>query len=169
MIRNLMLILMIFAPTILGQELSIENGWKGIQVFKADRFQIENVLGKPSSTNDPIFTIYTIPEGNVLVVYSCNPCTQGVGGKSDYNVPPNTVIEYRVNLVNPVNLSELKWTRANYKIVRDPHRTDVYDYVDSENGVWITVYSDSGVEKVSSLWFRGSKSMGKTVSCTKSK
>jgi len=151
-----------------GQEQSIEDGWKGIKVFKTTRAIVEKLLGEPSPESGKVFTIYPHPEAHVSVIYSNSRCS-AVPNAATYDLEKGTVLEYMVNLRTPIPLADLKWKKDDYGGGPDKHRLGLHHYTNTDGSVWITTRMIDGKELVQGYWFNNTLEQRKSHSCEKKK
>ena len=143
-------------PKVFAQNTTIEDGWKNILPFVTKRDQVEEILGKPQPSTDKIYTVYPTPEGHVAVVYSEKPCSAAPGGKGEYKLEENTVLQYIVTPKTPSPFSELKWKKDHYEPAEDPHHLNVVVYFSRGDGIAITTGIIDGVRIVGQFRFYGS-------------
>jgi hypothetical protein len=132
----------------------IENGWKGIKVFKSTRSEVERLYGKPAEESGE--AIYRTEDGVIRVIYSSDKCKKASFGRGDFNVPPDTVLEYDVFLKKSIPLSELKWNKIDYERFEDPHILGLIHYGNLKAGIRFTTgLQDDKTEAVGTFSFEG--------------
>ncbi len=150
---------------IMGQELSLEDGWKNIKVLKTKRVVIEKLFGSPESPDDGNI-VYRTGEGNVVVIYSADPCTKTTFGRGDFNLEKDVVIQYQVYLRRPMPIARMKWNKELYKRVEEPHILNAYHIGSAEKGVsFSTLMEADGREYVTGLSYFHTKELGEKFRC----
>lgn len=141
---------------IFGQETCIESGWKGLKVFYTKRGEVERLLEKPFK--DEGETIYRTKDAIVSIVFSETPCTNATFGRGAYSVEKNTIIQYQVDLLQSIPLSELKWNKSDYERYEDPHMLGLIHYGNPKANLSFTTRSDKNkVEQVGGFRFYATK------------
>ncbi len=107
----LMVMVMLLAATFaLGQDKSIDKGWKNVELFESTRADVDKLLGKSTPWGD--VTMYGDKIESVWVFYSKGVCTASESAK--YKIEKDTVTGYRVYFFGSFPLSEAKWNQADY-------------------------------------------------------
>jgi hypothetical protein len=135
------------------QSAKIEDGWKGLRGLSTGKDRVDRKLGKPTPVDDKIWTVYSLPEAQVAVIYSSKPCCVAPGEKGDFEVPENTILEYIVSPKQRILLKELNWTPQRYKQILGAREPDIKNYENARDAVLITTSTDNGIETVASFTF----------------
>ena len=135
---NTVIVLLVLWVSLLGSP--IEKGWKGIEVFKSTRTDVEHHLGKPFE--DQGETWYRKEGVVVRVVYSTLACTPASYGRGRFNLPRETVINYSVAMGQGIPLSKLEWAKADYERWVNDHRPGQVEYFNSKAGVRFTTIAN---------------------------
>jgi hypothetical protein len=146
------IVVLILACAALHGQPSIEQGWKGLRLYKNSRADVERVLKQKGEKLEPGFTVYRTEEWNVLVRYWEKPCVERKTALGRYKIQPGTLIDLEVGFFKPtVPISELKWEKSKYEAAPDPHYLDVIHYFNSVDRVWVTTNIENGTELFKSM------------------
>ena len=149
-----------------GFDDSIEDGWKGIKLFRTNMATVEKILGEPKASIDNAYN-YETDEFFIQVRYSSALCGAGRYGGGNYDVPLDTVTSYDVILDNPIKLADFKFKREKYKRQPDSERSNLIYYNNSEDAILIRVLVIDGVEQVIEITFYPSPADKKKFECRK--
>lgn len=166
-IKTLLIILLLTFDSF-GQDVFIEDGWKGIKPLRTDRAAVEKVVGKPKASLDGYYN-YETDDFFIQVNYSTAPCWESDYNRGKYNVPEDTVLSYHVILNEGIKLSEFKFKRENYRKEEDDHRRDIFYYVSSEDAIMLGIGVIDGIEYVGRLRFYPTPNDEKKFECKKAK
>lgn len=154
----------LLATSIVGQELSIECGWRGLSVFQTKREEVEKILGKPK-TDDGV-TRYENDEARVRIIFSALPCSRVEYGRGEYQLETNTIIEYQVNLKTPIELSDLKWKKDRYERIEDLHILDVFHYRNLKDGIsFSTKIGNDNIERAGTFSYSSTNVQNERFRC----
>lgn len=109
--------------------------WRGITPLRSTREDVERLIGRPAKPGAPL---YEAEKESVHIIYSAEPCEQGVAGA--WNVPPDTVIRIEVTPKKTLYLKDLKIDESKYVKVEQPHVLGSVSYVAEEEGVLIKTW-----------------------------
>jgi hypothetical protein len=145
---------------------SIENGWKGIKPLKTDKASVDKLLGTPEIDTDG-FQGYTKDNIYVRINYSSTPCINTYFGRGEYNIAKDTVLNYEVVIKRVMKISELEFNHEKYLKDTSGDLANFVSYIDSEDGIIITVYVQEGTEYVKTISFSPTKQDSETFKCSK--
>lgn len=114
------------------------SGWRGIVPLHSTRADVERLIGKPNFKYD----LYDIGNERVDIMYSSDPCTQGLQGS--YTVPRDTVIRISVVPQNQLRFSDLRLDLGKYKKTEDAPEQHHAVYKNEEQGITYVVYEGNG-------------------------
>ena len=144
---------------------SLEDGWKGIQVFQSHRADVERAFVKPIE-GDALEARYETKDALIHVLYAAGPCTALKTLTGRYNVPAGTVIEYDVVPKGDLRLKDLGWKRELYERRPDPHVVNMAQYDNRRTGIWLTTRTESDkIEIVSSIYFERTTELSSRFGC----
>jgi hypothetical protein len=161
--RTLFLLLVLFATPTFARMSPIEEGWKSIKVFKANRNIVEKILAVPSEKIISTETSYRTKDEIFHFVYSASPCSNKGDGR--FNVSKDTVIKYEIFFRNGIPLSELKWNKKLYKRSQSSDQLGVFYYGNTSKGVLLETRFQDDVEKVFVVHFDGSAKEASRLTC----
>lgn len=82
--QTILLAVLLFIPLLCFQKCPIENGWKGIQVFRTTRNDVEKILGASLKDGDELKSNYENNDVLVHVIYSSGQCVEDPRGRGKY-------------------------------------------------------------------------------------
>lgn len=143
-----------------------ENGWRGIELFKTTRAEVERTL-KPAKIEVTAFEIsYRTQEYVVHVKYAMDPCSNTGWGR--FSVPKGTVIGYEVNFSEPIPSKDLIWDPTVYERTVDKEVLPFRYYENRPRGLSVTAIADrDGSEAVQSIKYYPSKIIISKFRCGK--
>jgi hypothetical protein len=121
------------------------KSWRGLTPLKSTRAEVERVLGPPvlaSESKQVIRHVYRADKLRITVDYSVGKCFEGVGG---WRVPRESVTDIHITpdemlpAPNLKQIDDLDFGSAKFTRVFDPHDESTSYYVNSEEGVAITI------------------------------
>lgn len=140
----------LLTSTHFAQDFLVSEGWKGLKPFQSTKVQVEKIFGDPAV--EDIETIYRNSDAILILTYSGKPCSEAGGPPSRFNLPENTVINYRVNLKSVIDLRQLSFEKDKYERIEDPHLKGEFIYSSSALGITFrTILADDGTERVTSI------------------
>lgn len=131
---------------------SIENGWKSIKILKTNKIDAEKVLGKPKNKTIEYYE-YDTTDTLVYAKYSTAPCKKTDGGRGNYDVPENTILDLSVFPKKPVKLNELKYSREKYMQFERNQEYFDFEYENDDDGISFLTKIKDGIEYVYSIRF----------------
>jgi hypothetical protein len=134
---------------------ALDEGWKGIRVFKTARSEVEKLLGKPFKEENGTFW-YDTDDARLSFIYSGNPCYAPETLMGRFNVKAETVLQYDVRFSKVITTRDLGMDLASYKRFEDRHnlgranwsykgKTDIF--------VETLALSDPGKDIVRTIYF----------------
>ena len=129
-------IFFLFFSLIFLQGQKIEDGYKGIKVFKTSRAEVEKLLGKPTKKDGRKIS-YETSDAFIRIHYSGETCGDPAYYGKGYNIPQNTVFSYEVNFKKKKYLSELNWDKDSYEVEKDQHMKTQFYYYNGRAGVLV--------------------------------
>lgn len=157
-----------FAPILLIgiQNFCIIDGWKGLKPFVNTREQVEAIYGK--AIRSDVEELYRNDDSTLAVVYSGVPCSREGGSKSRFNIPKQTVLNYRVYLKSGLPLKDLSFEAEDFERIEDPHLREEFIHDSPKLGITFrTVLGDDGTEKVVRFVYVAPPSLSDKVRCDK--
>jgi hypothetical protein len=164
-LQNLLFVLLLLVQTVYLQGSNVEQGWKGISVFKTNRQEVTKILGPPT-TSDALWTTYKIDTATVAITFSAAPCSKATAGRGDFNVPEGTVIEFIVSMKPTLPLSKLNLKKDQYESAPDLHQPNLVSYYNPTVGLTILTDKSNGEAKVGSLWYIGGAKIKRKLRCS---
>jgi len=160
MLLNIILAVFLFTCCI-----PIENGWKGVKPLKTSKAEVDKILGK-SGEDASGFHRYMVPEAEIVVDYSKEPCSLAPQGRGGYTVPVNTVLSYTVLLKAKPKVSDFEFNPKNSHRVSSEHLLNYASYVNDDDTVEINVMTEAGSEEfVYEIVYRGKNSDLERLRC----
>lgn len=142
----------------------IESGWKGLRPMRATKAAVEKILGQ-GKIDGRGSARYVNDEAAVQVNYSPGPCKESAPGLGKYDIPENVVIDYVVHFRKDVKLTEIDFRREKYYKDTSGDVLNFFDYVNSGEGIIISVTTLGSDEYVRKIAFRASKEDLKKFEC----
>ena len=102
----------ILSPSIFSQK--VEDGWKGLLPLKSTIHDVEKALGKPLKIDGNNYYHYRTDEAYINVNYSTAPCVANQYNRGEYNVPPNTILDFRVGLHDMIPIDDVRFDRDHF-------------------------------------------------------
>lgn len=160
-----MLTFALFSNTLANSDF-IEDGWKGIKLFKTHITTVEKILGQPKASRDNAYN-YETNEFFIQVKYSNALCSEGRYGGGEYDVPLDTVISYRVIPNKETKLKALKFQREKYERQVDSEQNSLVHYINKSNAIMIMVIIVNGTEYLTEIDYDPSPTDRKNFECKK--
>ncbi|MBK8467324.1 MAG: hypothetical protein IPL32_16020 [Chloracidobacterium sp.] len=131
--RILTFALVMMAFAISGFSQKVEDGWKGLLPFKSTRADVEKIFGNGKPEPDRWLREvwqykYDSAEAVIGVVYSGAPCDKKTPFVNRYDLPANTILRYRVQLKQPVPITELRFDADRFD-QRDPFKYEDVEFI----------------------------------------
>lgn len=142
----------------------IECGWKGLRPIRSNKAAVEKILGQGKVDNQGSVR-YVNEEVVVQINYSPGQCKASALGLGKYDVPENVVIDYVVHFKNEVKLSEIDFHRDKYYKDTSGDVLNFFDFVNSSDGITISVTTLGNDEYVRKVAFRPSKEDVRKFEC----
>jgi len=143
----------------------IEKGYKGIKPFQTSKPEVDKILGK-SGLDASGFERYATPDAEIVVTYSKTPCVPDPPRSGGFNVPPNTVLSYRVMPKGEAEISQFNFDRNKFQRVVSNPRLTYASYVNEDETIGINfIIQSSGKEVVYEINYRGSQKERDKFAC----
>lgn len=149
----LLTILALFFQSLYPNSDFIEKGWKGIVPLVTKKTEVENKIGKPYRIGNPktmghSIHFYETAKGTIYIKYSTARCQNNGGKTGSFDVPIDTVVEYRVFPKQELKFSDLKLSIKKYsKFYEQSDFTD-FSYKNDDDGIEITTKKKGGIEYI---------------------
>jgi hypothetical protein len=127
---------------------ALPSSWKGIKVLHSTRDQVEDFLGKPTSSELSKQT-YDDVTAKLTVWYSTGPCNAVVGR---WNVASGVVIAIDVYPARRLLLEDLIFERGKYMRLPLSHPADWVIYSNKQDGIRITTIRSNKNSEIVQSW-----------------
>jgi len=153
---NIAAFISLFALSVLSQR--VDDGWKGIVLFKTKKAVVYAKFGKPK-IYDKGYKMYKTNEALEQINYSSAPCEvelkhPGIK-RGEFNIPEGTVLDMWVNFVHTVLPADLNIDLQKFRRDTTGHILNKGTYYGS-NGLSIHVQIYDGKEFVYKITYRSS-------------
>lgn len=165
---KILLVILILTFNSLAFDNFVEDGWKGIKPLKTSRGIAEKVLGTHQKVTKFGLFNYVTADFFAQADYSDFPCEESSYGRGDYNVSPETVLNYKVIFYKQMKLNDLKFQRKKYRREEDSEMTGLVYYINADDAVIISVRTKNGVEYVAEIRFDPTPADKKKFECKNS-
>lgn len=108
------------------------NTWRGITPLRSTRAHVEKLIGNPTK---PALSVYETKDALIHVVYSKNPCEDGIAGR--WNIPPDTIISFEVNPKKDVYIEDLNIDESKFRVITSEHISSLTSYVNDDLGITV--------------------------------
>ena len=94
----------------------VENGWQGLIPIQSTKANVEKLFGKGIQMKSQVFYQFQHDTKDAIIsVGYAIPCGENPHLLSRFDVPPNTLIRYRVELKQPIPITDLKFNKNRFE------------------------------------------------------
>lgn len=145
----------------------IEGGWKGIQVLKTERTEVERLLGRRPAEEVNGEARFVTDEAWITVLYSTEPCSESKTLRGGFKVPRNTVLEYDVVPRGDLLFRDLGRRADLYSRWEDDHVIGFVHYYNKKSAIRLSTRVDSAkkLEYVHRIYFGRTEEQKSALAC----
>ena len=159
---TVLLVVLLLVRPVLGD--SIDDGWRGIKPLRTTKATVDKMLGAPV-IDDNGYAGYRFEDGFVQVNYSSAPCAGNQYNRGKYDVPENTVLDYRVIFHKHIKSSDVEFDRDRYSRQTSGHAPGAVYYQNQKTGVLIQIEIQQGTEYLGTITFRPTEADKEKFKC----